>query len=106
MNELVFTLSLCKKAKKLVLGMDPVVTALKEKKLVAVFLGCDLSQNSKKEIEFYCTKYETETVTLPLNMNEIWYAVGKRAGIVGITDQGLYNKLRTILIKLNGEETI
>lgn len=106
MNELVFTLSLCKKAGKLVLGMDPVVSALKEKKLMAVFISNDLSKNSKKEIEFFCNKYQTETVSLPLNMNELWYAVGKRAGIVGITDRGLCEKLRKILIKLNGEETI
>lgn len=99
-------LSLCKKAGKLILGFDPVIKAMKEQKLVSVMTASDLSENSKKEIDFYCQKLSAPIVQIPLTMNEIWYCAGKRAGIIGITDRGLEDKLRKILIKLNGEANI
>ena len=41
---------------------------------------------------------------LPLTMDEIWFAAGKRAGILAVTDEGLAKKLAQLTDDKNKEE--
>lgn len=86
-------LSLTKRAAKLVLGFDPVKDAVLKGKLERVYLAQDLSPKSEKEVQWFCKELEIPVQKLPLLMDELWYQVGKRSGILGVTDPGLEQKL-------------
>lgn len=93
MNKLISTVSLSKRAGKLVLGYDAVKDAVIYGEVRAVFITKDLSPKSEKNIRFLCKEHDVEVVKLPVVMDEVWTEVGKRAGILAISDNGLAKKL-------------
>ena len=42
---------------------------------------------------------------LPLTMDEVWFATGKRAGILAVADEGLAKKLAQLTDDKNKEES-
>ena len=105
MNKLASMLSLTKKAGKLILGFDVVKEALEKKTAGLVLLAKDLSPKSRKEIVLVCEKNGAPYKTLPITMDEVWYLAGKRAGIIGVSDAGLANKLAQLTDDLIKEES-
>lgn len=92
------TLALCRRAGKLELGFDTVaqgVASKNPKKKVALVLTAeDLSPKSLKEMQFICSKHNMDISHLPAQMNELEKLLGKRVGIIGVTDEGLANMLK------------
>ncbi len=105
MNKLASMLSLSKKAGKLVLGFEVSREAVEKKSAGLVLLAKDLSLKSQKEIALVCQKSGALIKKLPLTMDEIWFAAGKRAGILAVTDEGLAKKLAQLADDLNKEES-
>ena len=66
-NRILSTISLCKRAGKLLLGFDVVGEAI--------------------------LSGEAKVVIIPSTMDEIWKFVNKRAGVLAVSDQGLAGKL-------------
>ncbi len=81
-------LSMCRKAGRMVMGMDMVKDACSTGAAKAVFTASDFSPKSLKEIRFVCCRYGVKLYALGLTMDEIAEGVGKRSGAVAITDAG------------------
>lgn len=86
-------LTICLKAGKLVLGMDMAKDTCRSGEARAVFTAGDLSDKSLKEVRFYCGRYKVKLYALGMTMDEIGTALGKRSGIVTVTEKGFAKSL-------------
>lgn len=81
-------LSMSRKAGKLVMGMDMVKDACSVGNAKAVFTATDISEKSLKEVRYTCAKYDVKLYALGMNMDEVALGLGKRVGVVAMTDAG------------------
>ena len=83
-----------KKKGVLITGFDAVERELKApaSKVCGILLASDLSPKSKKEILFLRDKFcsRLETAVLPANMEETGAVLGKKTGIIAVTDEGFW----------------
>ncbi len=91
---------MCRRAGKLSMGMDPVKDALRENTLRIVLTTADISANSLKEIRFVCERAGVKVFPLDADMNQIWAALGKKSGILGVCDKGFSDKFERIFSSL------
>ncbi len=89
MDKLLSSISLSKRAGKLLLGFDVVKGAVLEGKAALVLFASDLSDKTRRSMERICEEWEVPTAALPYTLDEIFAEVGKRAGILAISDRGL-----------------
>ena len=90
-------LGLCRKAGKLVLGFDICVEALQKGNAELVLIARDCSERTAREIRRTAEKNGREARVLPLNMDEISFAVAKRAGVLAVCDSGFAKKINELL---------
>ncbi|MBQ2795905.1 MAG: ribosomal L7Ae/L30e/S12e/Gadd45 family protein [Oscillospiraceae bacterium] len=96
-NRLSGFLGLCRKAGKLVFGFDMTVEAMQKGTAVSVLLSCDCSERTARNIKRIAEGCKTEVYILPLTMDEIGYAVAKRAGVLAVCDSGFSKKIKELL---------
>ena len=88
------TLGLCKKAGKLIIGFDAVCAEMSNPatKAAGIILAADLSEKTKKELAYQLQKTNSKlkTVQIYATMDEIAEVLGKRTGIIAITDEGFF----------------
>jgi len=80
---------MCRKAGKLVTGFDAVARTIKSGKAGLLVLAGDLSPKSAKEITRVAETYHVKIARPGAAMDDIKRIVGKKAGILAITDEGL-----------------
>ncbi len=88
-------LSICRKGGRLCIGFDPTVEAMRAGKAFVVFTSADLSPKTYSELEYAvstCNK-PPSVQRLSFEMDDWSFVLGKRAGIVGVTDKGLAEAL-------------
>ncbi|HIR41608.1 MAG TPA: ribosomal L7Ae/L30e/S12e/Gadd45 family protein [Candidatus Egerieicola pullicola] len=95
--KLIDTLTFCKRIGALKLGFDPVKSTLEHGQAKLVLLAKDLSSKSKDSMLRICQQDGCPTALLPLQMDEIWFLVGKRSGILAVTDAAFAKKLSELL---------
>ena len=78
MNNKIGLVTMCRKAGKLVMGMDMVKDACNTGKACAVFAATDFSPKSLKEIKFNCYKNGIKLYSLGMTMDDIHFGLGKR----------------------------
>lgn len=88
MNNKMGLVTMCRKAGKLVIGMDMVKDACKNGSAFGVFVAEDLSDKSLKEVKFICNKHNVALYSFGMKMDDIWAELGKRVGVMAITDKG------------------
>lgn len=93
-DKLLSTLGICKKAGKLIMGFDAVTEGVELGEVFLVLLTGDLSAKSSKEMAFVSAKHKIDICTAPITMEENLLRLGKRSGILGITDQGLADAVK------------
>ena len=81
-------ITICKKAGKLAVGMDMVKKVCREGAAAAVFITTDISEKSFKEVRYICARNSVKLYRLEMTMDDMWYGLGKRAGIIAMTDHG------------------
>ena len=83
-----------RKAGCLVLGFDAVVREIKDpaSKIQGILVASDLSDKSKKELEFVRdrNRHGLEIVELEADMDGIEGVIGKRTGIIAVMDLGFW----------------
>ena len=94
-------LGLARKAGKLVFGFDMTVEAMQKKTAELVLLSNDCSERTARNIKRIAEETGTEILILPLSMDEIGYAVAKRAGVLSVCDSGFSKKIKELA--QNGE---
>lgn len=97
MNKCYGMLGISAKAGKLVSGFDAVVDGIKKNQVKLVILANDISDKTKKEIEFTCEKFK-----IPLKVfgtiEQNSHAIGKKnRAIIGIADLGLAMQIQKII---------
>lgn len=97
MNKLIETVTFCKRIGKLVIGFDLVKNSMMTGEAQVVLLAEDLSGKTKKEMEYLCRNFEMPWISIPLTLDELWYLIGKRAGVLAVTDAAFAEKIRTIV---------
>ena len=93
MNRIVQDLSLCKRANKIVMGFDVVKQSLDNGSAYILLVAKDLSAKSLKEVNFLSDKYDVKCIGVDITLDELWYILGKRVGVLSITDEGLSKKI-------------
>ncbi|MDR0944540.1 MAG: ribosomal L7Ae/L30e/S12e/Gadd45 family protein [Ruminococcus sp.] len=95
-------LTLARKAGKLVLGFDAVKETLQNRTAKLAVITSDVSPKTEKEVRFYCTRACVDIISVPLSMDEVSKLLGKKSGVISVTDGGLaelikkkYNEYRT-----------
>ena len=88
-------LGFARKSNNLSLGMDASVTAIKRGKSHLLFLASDISDKSKKEIEFLCAKHNVRVYLSEFTMDVIAEHIGKRVGILSVNSQQFAQSILT-----------
>ena len=83
------SITLCKRAGKLVVGLDLVKASMQLGEAEIFIIASDISEKTSKEVLFLAENYEYDVVGTMLTMDELWYSIGKRAGVLAIADAGL-----------------
>lgn len=95
-------LGLARKAGKIVFGFDMTVEAMQKGTAKQVLLSNDCSERTARNIKRIAEETGTEILILPLSMDEIGYAVAKRAGVLSVCDSGFSKKIKELIE--NGEQ--
>lgn len=92
-------LGLCRKANKMAIGHDAVITSIKQGKSHLCITCSDSSARLKKEIADECSfkNRNIKYVDALFTMTELGFAIGKKVGVISIDDEGFANKLYSIL---------
>ncbi len=92
-------LGLCRRANKMVIGHDAVVSSIKAKKSYLSIACFDASDRVKNEIADECTfnNRGIPFIEADFTMQELSLCIGKRAGVISIEDRGFAEKLQSIL---------
>lgn len=92
-NKILNDLSFSMRAGKLVIGFDTVKKTVLEKKIFLLITAKDVSDNTKKEIDFLAKKHDMPYIIIDVSMDELWYLLGKKGGIIGVTDKSFTDKI-------------
>lgn len=90
-------LGICRKAGRLSMGFDMVCEAMRRGNASLVLTATDCSERTLRGIESCAAETNTETRALPLNIDEIGFAVAKRAGVLAVCDSGFAKRIKELL---------
>ena len=87
-NKALSLLGFARKAGRLAVGMQAAVESAKRGKAALVLVSREISEKSRKEICFHCEKHSIKFAVTDLGIYDITQAIGTKAGIVAIEDEG------------------
>lgn len=93
-------LGLCRKANKMSLGHDAVITSIKKRKAQLVITCCDSSERLKREMQDECS-YDNRNIKYmdaTFSMKELSFCINARAGVISIDDNGFSKKIDSIIM--------
>ena len=90
---------LCRRAGKMSLGHDAVVTSIKKRKAYLAITCSDASERLKREIMDECSfdGRNIKYIDASFEMAELALCISSKARVISIDDQGFAEKLITIL---------
>ena len=97
MNKALSLLTICRKAGKLEIGMDPVKDACNSYKAKCVLVSLDISPKSLKEVKFVCSDKNIPIFQLDSGTEDVWAALGRKSVVLGVCDKGFAKKLSQML---------
>lgn len=97
MNKTLGLLTMCRKAGKLEIGMDPVKDACNNFKVKCVLVSQDISPKSLKEVIYFCSDKNIQIYQLDVGMEEVWAALGRKSVVLGVRDRGFAKKISQML---------
>jgi len=86
-------LSLCQRAGKLVMGTDAVKETVEKGRACLLLVSKDASENTKNRFALLAKSRSLPLVPLEESLDQLWYILGKRAGVFCVTDRGLSDKI-------------
>lgn len=90
-------LGLCRRAGKLAMGFDPAVDAIMKANALLILVANNCAQRTLRNIKRLARENGVEIRELPLSIDEIGYAVAKRAGVLAVCDQNFASKIINLL---------
>ena len=94
------SLGICKRAGKLVFGFETVKTAMQSGYAVLIFTAADLSEKTKKGMRFLSSQMQIEFVETGYDMDSLGSSIGRKTGIIAVTDEGLAAMVKNKLVSL------
>ena len=90
---------LCRRAGKMSLGHDAVVTSVKKRKAYLVITCSDASERLKREIKDECSfdGRNIKYIDAPFGTDELAFCISSKAKVISIDDQGFAEKLHSII---------
>lgn len=86
--------TMCIKAGKLLKGFDISMDAVKSGDVFLVMTASDISPKTLKEVRFVCEKNKSvKMAELPFSIDELSMSIGKKAGVVAVSDKGFADRL-------------
>lgn len=95
-------LTICRKAGRMVPGFDPAKEEIVSGRAKGVFITKDISPKTEKEVLFFCGRKNITVTKTDFTMEDIQKAVGRRAGVLAVCDEGFAKSL----VRLSAEEEI
>ena len=99
-DRLMSLLGLCRRAGKIVLGFDPVIDSIYQKKSKLVIIASDCSQHTAKGVLRTAHMNNVKAYVVPYTKEDISLAVGKYTAVLSITDDGFAKKADTLICSL------
>lgn len=84
---------MCRRAGKLVGGMDEVKGSCQRGEARAVLITRDFSENSFREIKRTAEKHRVTTIIIDMSMDDVGASVGRRFGVMAVCDAGFAKAL-------------
>lgn len=100
------TVTMCRRAGRLRMGMDMTKDACAAGEAKAVLVAEDVSAKTLKEVKFVCAKYGVKLYAMGIPMDEIGFELGKRVGILAVCDDGFAKKTGRILETIENDTEI
>ena len=94
-NRLTASLTMCRKAGKLLLGFDAVKEAAQQGNVRLFLLSSDVSAKTEKEIRYFAGALPVRK--LPLDMDTLKLYFRKRTAVLGVCEDGFAAKLLLLL---------
>ena len=94
MNKALSAMGLARRAGKLNWGYETVVEAMKAGSCSLTLTAVDLSEKTKKNVRFEAERYGVPYIETAFTLEEISAAIGKKAGVIAICDDGFAKKLK------------
>lgn len=76
------------------MGFDAVVEELRAPNFGGVILAADVSPKTEKEVRFYAEQNGKEVLKADFSMEDAHGAIGKRAGVFLVNDEGLFRSMK------------
>ncbi len=76
------------------MGFDAVIGEFPVKGFAGVILAADVSAKTEKEVCFQAEKFNRQVLKASFTMDDAESALGKRAGVFLIKDEGLYGSIQ------------
>ena len=90
-------LGLSRRANRLSVGSEAVTDAIRRGKARLVVLAADISEKSEKELRYHAGKASIPVIRISRTLTDLSHAIGIRAGIVSVDDQGLADAVQSRL---------
>ncbi len=81
------------RAGKLAYGFGTVKAAVSGGRAFLLLTAADLSPKTRKEVDYLSARYGVPHLCLAAGMDGIAHIIGRKTGVIGITDQGLADRL-------------
>ena len=79
------------------MGFDSVKESVQTGKAKLILLASDISAKTEKEVRFFAGKNSTEVYAIPVTIAEIEFGTGRKAGVMGICDEGCAERINELL---------
>ena len=96
MNRLLSLLGIARRAGKISWGRDAVEESLHKRKAHLVLVAEDISPKTTAGVRFSAERVGTDVLIIHETIESVSQAIGKRAGIVAILDEGFAAKLAAL----------
>lgn len=94
-----------RRAGKLTVGMDEVKNACRGQRAFGVLVASDVSLKSLKEIKFVCLSENVPLYDSGMTMDQIGGCLGKRFGILAVTDAGFMKSMAKKIAQIEIDES-
>lgn len=94
MNDKILSLlGICRRAGRLIIGVQPTVDSIQAKKAKLIIFANDFSQRSAKPVLEAAHSHNVKTITINRCKDELSVALGKLCGVAAVEDDGFAKKL-------------
>lgn len=100
-DRLMSLLGLCRRAGKIVLGFDPVIDSINQKKAKLVIIASDCSQHTAKGVLRTAHMNNVKAYVIPYTKDDISVSVGKYTAVLSIIDPGFAKKAETLICSID-----